>query len=166
MQFILGLKNKLPFYQQCLCMWGEWVYEDFMNLTVNFFVILKLFFKKMVSNKNNTQDRHFWQNFCFTFTCAKLLQLCPILCDPMDCSLPGSSVHGILQSRILEWVTISSSRGSSWLEDGVPVSCVSCVAGKFFASWAIIYTHTVYVCVLVGLWFKVFFWVKNVCRPL
>ena len=40
-------------------------------------------------------------------------QLCPTLCDPMDYSLPGSSVHGILQARILEWVAISSSRGSS-----------------------------------------------------
>ena len=39
------------------------------------------------------------------------------LCDPMDCSLPGSSVHGILQTRILEWVAISFSRGSSQLRD-------------------------------------------------
>ena len=38
-------------------------------------------------------------------------QSCPTLCDPLDCSPPGSSVHGILQSRILEWVAISSSRG-------------------------------------------------------
>ena len=38
---------------------------------------------------------------------------CPTLCYPMDCSLPGSSVHWILQARILEWVDISSSRGSS-----------------------------------------------------
>ena len=50
------------------------------------------------------------------FGCTLLLcwaQLCPTLCDPMDCSLPGSSVHGILQARILEWVTIPFSRGSS-----------------------------------------------------
>ena len=40
-------------------------------------------------------------------------QSCPTLCDPKDCSLPGSSVHGLFQARILEWVTISSSRGSS-----------------------------------------------------
>ena len=40
-------------------------------------------------------------------------QSCPTLCDPMDCSLPGSSVHGILQARIREWVAISSSGGSS-----------------------------------------------------
>ena len=40
-------------------------------------------------------------------------QLCPTLCDPMDCNPPGFSVHGILQARILEWVAISSSMGSS-----------------------------------------------------
>ena len=40
-------------------------------------------------------------------------QLCPTLCDPTDCSLPGSSVHGISQARMLEWVAISSSRGTS-----------------------------------------------------
>jgi len=44
---------------------------------------------------------------------AKLLQSCPMLCDPMDCSPPGSSVHGILQARTLEWVAMPSSRGSS-----------------------------------------------------
>ena len=44
---------------------------------------------------------------------AKSLQSCPTLCDPMDWSLPGSSVHGILQARILLWVAISFSRGSS-----------------------------------------------------
>ena len=45
--------------------------------------------------------------------CAKLLQLC----DPVDCSLPGSSVHGILQARILDWVAMPSSRGSSCPRD-------------------------------------------------
>ena len=45
--------------------------------------------------------------------CAKSLQSCLTLCDPMDCSPPGSSVHGILQARILEWVAMPSSRGSS-----------------------------------------------------
>ena len=54
---------------------------------------------------------------------AKSLQSCPTLCDPMDCSPPGSSVHEIFQSRILEWVAISFSRGSSlprWLNLGLP----------------------------------------------
>ena len=44
---------------------------------------------------------------------AKLLQSCPTLCDSVDCSLPGFSVHGILQARTLEWVAMPSSRGSS-----------------------------------------------------
>ena len=45
--------------------------------------------------------------------CAKSLQSCLTLCDPKDCSLPGSSTHGILQARILEWVAMPSSSGSS-----------------------------------------------------
>ena len=59
---------------------------------------------------------------------AKLLQSCPTLWDPMDCSLPGSSVQGILQERILKWVAVSSSRGSSWPRDWTHVSYVSCSA--------------------------------------
>ena len=60
-------------------------------------------------------------------------QLHPTLCDPMDCSLPGYSVHGILQARILEWVAISFSRGSSQPRDW---SQVSFIAGGFFTVWA------------------------------
>ena len=47
------------------------------------------------------------------YVCAKLIQLDLTVCDSMDCSPPGSSVHGILQARILEWVAMLSSRGSS-----------------------------------------------------
>ena len=43
---------------------------------------------------------------------SEVAQSCPTLCDPMDCSLPGSSVHGIFQARVLEWVAISFSRRS------------------------------------------------------
>ena len=50
-------------------------------------------------------------------------QLCLTLCDPMNCSLPVSSVHGILQARILEWVSMSFSRGSSQHRDQTRVSC-------------------------------------------
>ena len=55
------------------------------------------------------------------------------LCDPMDCSPPSSSVCGILQARILEWVAIPSSRGSSWPGDQTHDSCI---AGIFFTIWA------------------------------
>ena len=53
--------------------------------------------------------------------------------DPMDCSLLGSSVHRILQARILEWVAISFSSGSSWARDRTQVSCI---AGRRFNLWA------------------------------
>ena len=55
---------------------------------------------------------------------AKSPQPCPALCDPMDCSPPGSSVHGILQVRTLEWVAMLSSRGSSQPRDRTRVSCI------------------------------------------
>ena len=54
--------------------------------------------------------------------CAKSLQLCPTVCNPMNYSLPGSSVQGILQARILEWIAMPSSRGFSWPRDGTGVS--------------------------------------------
>ena len=59
---------------------------------------------------------------------AKPLQLCLTLCDSVDCSPPGSSVRGILQVRILEWVAMPSSRGSPWPRDGTCVSNGSCWA--------------------------------------
>ena len=64
---------------------------------------------------------------------AESLQSCPTLCDPMDCGPPGSSVHGILQARILKWVAISFSRRSSWPRNQTRVSCI---AGRFFTNWA------------------------------
>ena len=64
---------------------------------------------------------------------SEVSQLCPTLCDPMDCSSPGFSVHGIFQAGILEWVAISSSRGYSWPRDRTQVSCI---AGRRFALWA------------------------------
>ena len=56
--------------------------------------------------------------------CYIVLQLCLTFCNPMDCSPPSSSAHGILLARILEWVTMPSSQGSSWLRDWTCVSKV------------------------------------------
>ena len=64
---------------------------------------------------------------------SQVAQLCPYLCDPMGCSPPGSSVHGILQARILEWAAISFSRGSSWPRDWTQVSRIR---GRRFNLWA------------------------------
>ena len=84
------------------------------------------------------------------------------LCDPMDCSLPGSSVHGILQTRILEWVDIPFSKGSSQPTDWTQVSCI---AGKFFTIWATRETP-VYMCVYFKRQFLSnwkFWWTSVVC---
>ena len=59
-------------------------------------------------------------------------QSCPALCHPRDCSPPGSSVHAISQARILEWVAIFSSRGSSWSQNQTCISSVSCLTGRYF----------------------------------
>ena len=70
----------------------------------------------------------------------------------MDCSLQGTSVHRILGARILEWVAISSSRGSSWSLDWILVSCSSCSVGGFFTAeplgkpnWQYIFKFKIYV---------------------
>ena len=65
-------------------------------------------------------------------TCL-VTQSCPTLCNRKDCCPPGSSVHGILQARILECIAIPFSRGSSWPRDWTQVSCI---AGVYFTSWA------------------------------
>ena len=57
----------------------------------------------------------------------EVAQSCPTLWDPMNCSLLGSSLHEIFQARVLEWVVISFSRGSSWPRDLTRISCVSCI---------------------------------------
>ena len=64
---------------------------------------------------------------------SEVAQSCPTLCDPVDCRPPGSSVHGILQAGILEWVAISFSRGSSWPRDWTQVSRI---AGRRLNLWA------------------------------
>ena len=64
---------------------------------------------------------------------SEVTQSCPTLCDPMDYSLSGSSVHGIFQARILEWVAISFSRRSSQPRDW---TWVSCTVGRRFTIWA------------------------------
>ena len=72
--------------------------------------------------------------FLSRYLCVWVTQYSPSLCHPMDCSPPGSSVHGIFQERILEWVVIPISRGSAPSRDR---TWVSCIAGRFFTVWAI-----------------------------
>ena len=71
--------------------------------------------------KVTTEEFHSTTSWIAFHECA---QSCPALCNPMDYSLSGSSVHGIFQIRILEWVAISFSRGSSWFRGWTRVSCI------------------------------------------
>ena len=70
-----------------------------------------------------------------------ITQLCLTLCDPMDCNPPSSSVHGILQARLLKWVAIPFSRGSSQPRDRTQVSCI---AGRFSTIWNTREAHCIY----------------------
>ena len=64
------------------------------------------------------------QKCLISLFCYLVAKLCLTLCNSLECSPPGSSVHGILQARILEWVATSFSRGSSWPKNGTRVSCI------------------------------------------
>ena len=73
------------------------------------------------SKESDTTERlHFHFHLCVLVALS-----CPTLCDPMDCGLPGFSVLGVLQARILEWVARPSSRGSSQSRDQTQVSCIA-----------------------------------------
>ena len=74
-----------------------------------------------------------WSNLAAAAACMLNHLSCPTLCDSTDYSLPNSSVHGILQARILEWVAMPSSR-ESWPRDWTLISWSSCIAGGFFTA--------------------------------
>ena len=80
---------------------------------------------------------------------SSVVQSCLTLCDPLDCSPPGSSIHGILQARVLEWVAISFSRGSSRPRDQTQVSHS---VGRCFNLWA---TSVLYLTLMLWKWFPV-----------
>ena len=92
--------------------------------------------------KNNNIVIH----ICMLFLCC--VQSCLTLCNPMDYSLPASLVHGILQARILEWVFISSSRGSSQPKDQTQVSCIPSI-GRQSLHQCHVGSLYIYVCVCV-----------------
>ena len=121
--------------------WGEEGDEKTSRGKVARKITINLFFSKMMFSKFCYADLHWWWELLRVLlflgwarkhTCVfSLTQLCPTLCNPMDCSPTGSSIHGIFQARILEWVAIFSSRGSSQPRDQ---TWVSCIPGRFFAT--------------------------------
>ena len=77
-----------------------------------------------------------WRSSYYPRMCVLGCSLCLTLCNPMDCSPPGFTVHGILQARMLEQVVISFSRESFWPRDQTQLSCISCIG------WWILYHCT------------------------
>jgi len=132
----------------------------FWNFLESFFLYIYIFLLRLVESVDvepMNMDwclfyKHTHTHICITVT-VLVTQSCPTLWDSVDCSLPGSFVHGISQARILEWVAISFSRGSSWSRDPTHVSCT---AGRFFTDWAT--RKALYVCIII-----VFIWL---CRIL
>ena len=105
--------------------WGNWRDEGGLEL---------LFENQTISALSVPSLSKHWVT-CLPFDSSEVKvlvgQSCPTLCDPMDCSPPGSSVHGILQARVLECVAISFSRGSSWPRGGTGVGCHFLLQGIF-----------------------------------
>ena len=73
--------------------------------------------------------------FLLSYVLCSVTQSCLALCDPMDCSIPGSSVHGVFQTRMLEWVAISYSRRSSQPRDRGHVSCIGRQIIYYCVTW-------------------------------
>ena len=138
-----------PWYASGLWLWLLWSHSGTWNTMVS------------TKSKPSTATQitcYFFQVFFRFSTCislnlcvcmhAKSLQLCLNLCNPRDCSPPGSSVHGILQARILEWVAMPSSRGSSQPRDGTHVSYFSCIGRWVFTTSVMWESLLIYVYVI------------------
>ena len=143
------------FYYTYFLLFGTCTYSKFMSIWINMgsIIILQFWFwdNWMLSAKSKVDNflLLYVQKTKYMFL-GLVIQSCPILCDPMNCSPLGSSVHGILQARMLEWVAIPSSRGSSWPRDW---TCVSCVGKLILHCWATreAHSHTKFVilCVII-----------------
>ena len=110
-----------PVHAHLLCLQG--VSTD--HFLASFLTTLCLILCLQLSSSVSLGQVQEIQSCCYCL----VAELCPTLCNPMDCCPPGFSVHGILQGRILDRVAISFSRRSSWLRDRTRVSCI---AGGFF----------------------------------
>ena len=108
---------------------SRYIYKRLL-LRYAFLQILELT-KQLPPKYSNYNKTIFYNCMC---VCMLSLQSCPTLCDPMDCSPPNSSASEILQAKILEWVALPSSRGSSWHRDWTCVSNVSRIAEGFFTT--------------------------------
>ena len=120
-------------------------YFFFSQMGLTFFLLCSYLIWMVImemTSLNSSSVVQLWI-ICFCLVTKSCLTLCD--CDSMDCSLPGSSVHGISQARILEWIVISFSGGSSHPRDQ---TYVSFIAGGFFTAWPIWEAHLHINCIL------------------
>ena len=118
----------------CFCastMLSRWLYHCSIVWSQEGWFLQLFFFLKIVLAIQGLLCFH--TNCDFFFLCVLVTQSRPTLCKPTDCSLTGSSVYGILQGRILEWLAIPFSRGSSQPRNW---TLVSCIGGRFYTIWA------------------------------
>ena len=111
-----------------------------------YYYFVFIFFLSFVLFNSRQKIKDFWLKLTESKKESEVAQLCPTLWDPKDCSLPGASIHGIFQARVLEWVAISFSLSSSRIGDW---TWVSHIVGRCFTIWATrevpykhIHTHT------------------------
>ena len=123
MCFLLDEKSVRACRHSCLRVLTNW------NISTIFIVTFK---KKNVCEMRWICDSA--HKLLISFICMCLVaKLCLTLCYPMDCNLPGSSVYGIFQARIVEWIAISLCRGSSQPRDWI---CTSCIGKQILYQWA------------------------------
>ena len=136
--FLLGGNHsKVKVAQSCpiLCHPIDYAVHGILQATVLGWIAFP-FSRGSSQPKDQTQISHSGGRFFTVWATeseSEVAQSCLNLCDPVDCSLPGFSVHGILQARILEWVTISFSRGSFRPRGQTQVSRIG---GRCFNLWA------------------------------
>ena len=111
-----------PFFSDSLPMWV--ITEYWVEFPATQLVLVNYLFYIL-----NLNWKYVLKQILLLLSCFNLVRLC----GPMDCSRPGSSVHGILQARILKWVAMPSSKSSSQPKDRTQISCI---AGRFFTIWA------------------------------
>ena len=98
--------------------------------STSFFVVISLKITRLKLSTRKVASFEIFLSDVKPKSCAHHPQSHSTLCYPIDCSLSDSSVHGILQARILEWIAISSSRGSFWPRDCTHISSVSCIGRR------------------------------------
>ena len=116
--------TKWVFVVKSRCWRGWFLIESLRGESISLPFLVSRGCLHALTHDNCLASAFLYPNVSLISSCWSGAKPCPILCDPIDCSLPGSSVHGISQARILEWMAISFSKGSSRCRGQTQVSCI------------------------------------------